>query len=77
MVCSNTLNLALRDRTNQFAVRHLRGMRERLREVTDAIVASELNFKKAREQMERMAQYRIRVTQLCCHTSFSSNGQRY
>lgn len=59
MVCNNTLNLALRDRANQFSVRHLRGMRERLREVTDAIVASELNFEKAREQMERMAEYRI------------------
>jgi phage/plasmid-like protein (TIGR03299 family) len=59
VVCNNTLNLALRDRANQFAVRHLRGMRERLRSVTDAIVESELNFEKAREHMERMAEYRI------------------
>jgi phage/plasmid-like protein (TIGR03299 family) len=59
VVCNNTLNLALRDRSNQFSVRHLRGMRDRLQEVTDAIVESELNFERAREQMERMATTRI------------------
>jgi phage/plasmid-like protein (TIGR03299 family) len=59
VVCNNTLNIALKDRSNQFAVKHLRSIRDRLTEITRAVADAEMNFEKAREHMQRMAEYKL------------------
>ncbi len=56
VVCNNTLNLALRGKEAQFSLKHLRGIRERLEQVMEAIGQAEMDFDRAREEMERMAE---------------------
>ena len=59
VVCNNTLNIALGERGSSFAIKHLRGIRTRLSEVTEAITMADMDFEKARGHMERMAETKL------------------
>lgn len=59
VVCNNTLNLALGGREAQFSIRHTLSIRSRLIEAARAVSGADMDFQKAKESMECMAERRL------------------